>query len=1483
MDRSSRLRSRIEPLEDRIAPALLINGANLLGGSSPSTGETSVGGNSVTVVKVISGQAIVWFEDGHIEGISFANNTSLVITGNVQYDIVGNLMPNGRLSDTDHNPLNGEDGGILLPNNLIGLKVLPLTPEDGSIIGHLDSSTNTYFGGNIITAGSVSNVSVNGQISGIYAGDGAFSPNSRIYHNGVVTSYLGGLDFNPIAAGIQSQFVFKPSDAASINPSFGLTGMQAGASIHDISVNKAFQLQAIAGSGNPNNLDFSGKTAPSGGSIFNFTIQSASYNVNSGTPLPSYQLIAGDAGSGAKGGVGGSIQNITEINSSGSVVIQAGAGGVGSKGAGGAGGSIVNLNLQSSNTQYIVMAGNGGAGTPGGAGGSVTNNSYANTTPAGGVIASADFTGDGSGDVLIVDQGSGQMVIEKSNPNGTSTFSPLTQHTNSNNQPVILIDPAGQNPIAAAPAYVTQAGLGPDFVVAYQGSNSIVAYENQGGGHFWDSSLNGGAGGYKTDVASLSFSPSKMALVDSSADEIVLAENTNGGSKIHLVTKIVTTTGFSFQEATGSLSLPLPCTSLVTTADGTVFASTSDGTIYRLTVTNGPGNPFTNLSVANVAGGISQLDVDSTGTELLALGNGGKTLAVYNESGGNLNAAATINLSNLNVKPSVAHFVPGAHADKIAVLGSAPGGSGVEIYDPNEVNQVVVGYTPEKLITSDRALLNFAVATVGSGGSLIPGIAALQTSLGQFSFDSNFGPAFTQYALPFAAKTVTVSAGNGGDGVDLGAKLGKGGAGGSILGVNVDASIVQIGTGNGGNSQSGPAGAGGSFINPASMTISKGVSVNPTVSADSSLVIYAGHGGSPTVAGGSAASGGAGGSLSGLSLVLNVGQNDLDLGLSAGYGGNGLGGNGGAGGGILNVNAVGHDGGLTLQSGDGGQAKAGATTSLGNGGAAGSISGVSYALTLDANVASVEKAHSATIVTGSGGSAISGTGGAGGTLQNLTLNMQGANRTYDDSSATPNLVDAHLDSTVTIGVQLGSGGDGGKGGNGGGMSGFVYNQTLLQTGHDNGFITNYTVMSLVAGNGGHGTTGAGGNGGGISLTKPITGVTSYDPDATTPGNNPNRIPLIVTAGAGGDGATTGGVGGSISGLLAQNSLLGTGNNISVMNTTLLVGAQVTAGKGGAGTSGNGGSGGSVTGSTLGVQATDLNYLDALPPDYEGGMLIVTAGDGGQGGVAGTSAAKAKGGAGGSVTGGQFGLVSTVMNVGMLIGAGSGGDGIAGGGTGGGLASLSLNMSQSTVGLSALLFAGDGGAADSAAGTGGKGGAVTNIVELKDTNSSINLIQAGNGGDNPLGKGGAGGNVSQIHTVGFIGRPSDTSGALGVFDQISLGDYIPQGLFSGRGGAGATNGVAGSIVNVIARQIAAMSAAEDPTAEANGTKGTFAPASKIANVTADLIGFDVGGDGAYTDSLGAHASPSSAVPLDGFVLASVIQNVKGPRTGFEFSA
>ena len=187
----------VETLEARVAPAILVNGGNLLGGTgNPTTGQASSGGNTLTLIKVLSGEALVFYDASHsqITGISVGKNTRLDITGNVSGDIVTNLLPNGRLTDSDNNPANGEDGGILLPYKIKGITTHPLQAENGDL-------------GRIIAGGAISNVNVSGSLSGIYAGDG-------IFRDGTTASVdVGSVDYNTIVPGLQHVFTLTQADA----------------------------------------------------------------------------------------------------------------------------------------------------------------------------------------------------------------------------------------------------------------------------------------------------------------------------------------------------------------------------------------------------------------------------------------------------------------------------------------------------------------------------------------------------------------------------------------------------------------------------------------------------------------------------------------------------------------------------------------------------------------------------------------------------------------------------------------------------------------------------------------------------------------------------------------------------------------------------------------------------------------------------------------------------------------------------------------------------------------------------------------------------------------------------------------------------------------------------------------------------------------------------------------------------------------------
>jgi hypothetical protein len=271
----------------------------------------------------------------------------------------------------------------------------------------------------------------------------------------------------------------------------------------------------------------------------------------------------------------------------------------------------------------------------------------------------------------------------------------------------------------------------------------------------------------------------------------------------------------------------------------------------------------------------------------------------------------------------------------------------------------------------------------------------------------------------------------------------------------------------------------------------------------------------------------------------------------------------------------------------------------------------------------------------------------------------------------------------------------------------------------------------------------------------------------------------------------------------------------------------------------------------------------------GGELTVEAGAGGTGGTSG------KGGTGGSLVNSTLGCADTFQDYGLLLEGGAGGNGAVGGGAGGNVISIQLNSPQNPTegiaslgfnnsydGLSTLILAGNGGNATGAAGAGGAGGSVIVINESKDVGTSINLIQAGNGG-NAVKTGGPGGIVTAVKTVGLIGQASDDAGYLfGAFqtlaDPATFGAMfpmgVPEGVFAGRGGAAATNGVAGSVTGISAAAIAAIGANAD-------SNGIFAAAEKVAGITAEYIGFSAEGLTTYQG-----ISPGIAQPTDGFIFS-----------------
>lgn len=1419
------IRSSIEPLESRIAPAILVNGPNLLGTGNPATGEMSLGDNNVTLVKVFSGQIIVWYQDGDIASVSFGQGANFEIRGDVKGDIVGNLGLNGRLSDLDGDPVNGEDGNILLPNDLAGLKTTQFATQKGGF---------RY----LITGGSAANLNINGQIEGIYTGDGAFDTDSDALNTGNVVSGIG-FDVNPLTAGVQNDFTFTKTTAQ----------MKPGASLKNAVIGIGKELQIFTGSGNPSGaVPDPLKAGAPGGDIANITIKSAFLDAQSNGSTPSYFLKTGSGGDGKTGGKGGDITTVVEETSVGSVFFTAGDGGAGSGGKGGNGGSLRLLEMRSDSTRYEFHAGNGGNGAPAGAGGSIITSNFTNLTTTGGIIRAADFTEDGADDLIIVDTATGKMVIMKNDGTGTN-FTPIIQH-----DAEFFISPSGATPSDVAIADMDNDGK-LDIYVSYKNDNSVGIFSNQGGGVFWNTL----SGSYASQSFQYQFTPSFIIPAEfggSSGLDFILVEVRTGQTIVHQVVSILSKDlSHELWEVGAELGIyPSEATTVAYGSDPenlNVFFGFKNGHVGSVR----GGALLLHDAGLGVPGGVGQLSLDSSEQVLAALGSSGHDLRLFNVTGSDLVALNAPVLPSAG-KALITRFTHDADEntpDELAVLLSSGGNSRIDQYkvtsgtDP--IDPLLAWSAPFSL-ESLNPLKNFV--TVNAQDSF-QGYAALGAALNQVSFSLN-GSSFTDFSLPFTGKRIFLFGGNGGTGIDVGTLAGKGGAGGGISGLNAVATDVQVMGGRGGDALNGGGGAGGSVLNGATLIIATGEVVIPKIEAETTLFITAGDGGSPSGAGGKTASGGAGGGINGIEGTLKNGQ----LTVAAGNGGNGRGAAGGAGGSVNGCTLTDEGGNLVASAGNGGDALVGKFA----GGAGGGIGALKYTLLSDDEGEQIETNYSATLTTGNGGNSMQGTGGSGGSAQNITIVVDPPDRTYDNATAAPPKTDAQVDSTFLFSLTTGDGGNGIIGGKGGNATNLKMTVVTDQS-HENGSILPaYAVADIFLGSGGDGSAGNGGDGGAF-ISGRFTGLTKFDPDATTPVDNPTRTPLRITSGNGGNGSLKGGAGGGLTGVTAHNprfgepSVDGEEASIILISQTLLQGAEFYSGSGGNGGTADGGKGGDIAGLSLGVQY---------------GLLYAIAGDGGNGGT--------KGGAGGAVKSSTLATVSTIFDNAIIVAAGDGGDGVAAGGVGGALNGLNFNAPpgklnllgvQTTLGEPIVLFAGHGGDASGVGSKGGAGGDVNGITHTKDIFSSISSIIAGNGGDSngAGGFGGRGGNVLNVRTVGFIGKPTDGVTKHGAFDELGNA----QGLFVGRGGAGTTAGVNGSVTNVVARQIAAIGAAAD-------AGGIFGAAEKVSNVKADLIGYDVDGLGTFD---GATASPGTGKPLDGFLLAKVLSSVTGNRAAFTLTA
>ena len=678
----------VESLEPRVAPAILVNGGNLLGGTgNPTTGETSSGGNTVTLIKVLSGQALVFYDasSSTITGISVGKHTKLDITGNVTGDIVTNLLPDGRLTDSDNNPANGEDGGVLLPFAIKGITTHALGPQDGDI-------------GRIISGGAVNNININGSLSGIYAGDGIFRDGSTAVVD------VGNVDVNTIVPGLQHTFVLTQADAKSSSK----------ANINNVVVHTADNLEIFAGGGS-NNTDTTGGV---GGVISNVTITKTLAGQGN---KPALFLHAGDGGSGTNGGAGGSITNFDDLNSTAYVKIETGDGGTASTGVGGVGGSFANSAIKTSSPRYDVLMGHGGDGVSGGKGGSISELNFTNNIIGGrSLIAAGDFNNDGIQDVLLVNTITGEATLSLGT-GGTDTpfvvaLQPLTNPDGSTGTtPFIAAE--GAVPTGLIATDLNGDGL-LDFVVSYSSTNNLGVFLNRGNGTFTDSAVALPASptaialGHFTGTTTPSIavlSGGNVASINGGANSQVFIAQDDGAGNLSVLANPVTVTGVGTDLAAAQIDGIGGTDVFVALKSGQVDPLFSTGTSFTVQtpITVFKNVPVDNIDVSGTSGSLTLLAFskninanDSTATGIAAQVD---LVAVQADGTANISQSFAVDPSAQRV-----HFVAGT-----GVVGVAAPASIILLENTG------TGYAAVATLASDGALSDFAGSVDENGFHII--------------------------------------------------------------------------------------------------------------------------------------------------------------------------------------------------------------------------------------------------------------------------------------------------------------------------------------------------------------------------------------------------------------------------------------------------------------------------------------------------------------------------------------------------------------------------------------------------------------------------------------------------------------------------------------------------------------------------------------------------------------------------------------------
>jgi hypothetical protein len=388
--------SRIEPLEQRIAPALAIShvvaavaGSPLVLHAGDMLSTASIGGAYLMFVE--KGDAIVYTTDlnnnfqvdfNEITGIAAGDGLRLISFVDIHGDIVTNLRPDGqRLTDSDNDASTGFDGRVLTNSQIEKIELRSLTAADlpvGEILpDRLALSSYSIFGN--IYAGRGFGATDGGliiDIAGVPLQQAKFDGDTGFSKFVNVPPQIGSIKVGTAASG--ELFSFGTSPAGS---GLGFTGEDIQGALQVFRVPAGQDGSDITGvriadGVTPYNLG----TLQAGDGGFNGRGGNISNILVTGDKAGGYGLIAGNAGDGTVGRQGGSISGFTDLGSiTSQVILQSGNGGRGLLGAGGPGGLI---DLSTTNPTNIagrvfVNLGSGGDGlTAGGDGASQKAGSF---------------------------------------------------------------------------------------------------------------------------------------------------------------------------------------------------------------------------------------------------------------------------------------------------------------------------------------------------------------------------------------------------------------------------------------------------------------------------------------------------------------------------------------------------------------------------------------------------------------------------------------------------------------------------------------------------------------------------------------------------------------------------------------------------------------------------------------------------------------------------------------------------------------------------------------------------------------------------------------------------------------------------------------------------------------------------------------------------------------------------------------------------